>query len=273
MEDAGIYAAPEDGHLPPTSEDGYSQRDGIGDREHNLELALLGAEWMLTFRFTYSVHFPPHTIPGQYDFRSQGADLASPSNHHLHDDGLIAHPELLRFYAYAGDGHLLRRAADHQMCWLQFIARRDQDFGARRGMMSEQWMNTDWPQARGSLLALAHSWCAGLVLHAADDTAGFGDVVVELDRAEAVALGAVGLEALPLAGGLPPRLHNPWPRGSSPLKPGQRREVLVTDAGRAVTRPALDTLRPRAPVPGPGRPAPSPRPAERPRPDRTAACH
>ena len=143
----------------------------------------------------------------------------------------------------------------------------------RRGMMSEQWMNTDWTQARGSLLALAHSWCAGLVLHAADDTAGFGDVVVELDRAEAVALGAVGLEALPLAGGLPPRLHNPWPRGSSPLKPGQRREVLVTDAGRAVTRPALDTLRPRAPVPGPGRPAPSPRPAERPRPDRTAACH
>ena len=142
----------------------------------------------------------------------------------------------------------------------------------RRGMMSEQWMNTDWPQARGSLLALAHSWCAGLVLHAADDTAGFGDVVVELDRAEAVALGAVGL-ALPLAGGLPPRLHSPWPRGSSPLKPRQRREVLVTDAGRAVTRPALDTLRPRAPVPGPGRPAPSPRPAERPRPDRTAACH
>ncbi len=190
IEDEYIYGAPEDVHLTPTSEDAYNALiacvhlyEATQD-EKWLELAQYAADLVATFRWTYNTQFADDTILGKYDFRTLGADIASPSNNHLHNYGLICHPELLRLWQYTGDTYYLSRAADHLACFHQFIARSDGDFNARKGMITEQWFHTDWTHAKGSMLQLAHSWCAGLILYADMYTHGFGDIVIDADSRE-----------------------------------------------------------------------------------------
>jgi len=91
---------------------------------------------------------------------------ASPCNQHLHSYGLICLPELFQLAEAVGDDYYRERARDHLDCFLQFIAREDGDFGARRGMTPEQFYQTDWWQPKGHLLALAHAWTSGLILYA-----------------------------------------------------------------------------------------------------------
>jgi hypothetical protein len=172
VEDELIYGAPEDVHLTPTSEDGYQAvmaYVGLHTATTEgrwLDLARRAADWMLTFRYAYNVRFSPHTLLGEYDFRTRGADQASPSNQHLHAYGLICLPEMLRLWRATGDDHYLERTRDNLACFLQFVARRDGDFGAYRGMVSERFYQTDWSQAKGMLLGLSHAWSVGAVLHA-----------------------------------------------------------------------------------------------------------
>jgi len=172
LQDQFIYGAPEDVHLSPTSEDGYNAilaytalYRATGS-EHWLQAALASAYYTVTYRWAYNIIFPEHTILAQYDFHTLGADLASSANNHLHNYGLVCLPEFAELYQATGDEYLLQRARDHLDWAHQFIAREDGDFGARKGMVPEQWFNTDWTHAKGSLLALAHSWCAGLILYA-----------------------------------------------------------------------------------------------------------
>jgi len=172
VEDEYIYGAPEDVHLTPTSEDGYNALIAFwalyrttGDREH-LALSRSAADWLLSFRWCYNLKFSPHTLLGRYDFRTRGGDLASPCNQHLHCYGLICLPELFQLAEELGDAYYRERARDHLDCFLQFIAREDGDFGARRGMTPEQFYQTDWWQPKGHLLALAHAWTSGLILYA-----------------------------------------------------------------------------------------------------------
>jgi hypothetical protein len=192
-----IYGAPEDVHLAPTSEDGYnatiayvalyeaarrwgtagavaaqvgdhaSRSGALADRwDEWLDLARRAADWTMTFRWTYNLDFPERTFLRRYDFRSRGADLASPSNQHLHNYGLVAFPEMLRLAEYTGDGYYLDRTRDNLACFLQFIAREDGDFNAYKGMVTERWYNTNCFQSKGMMLTLSHSWSVGLVLYA-----------------------------------------------------------------------------------------------------------
>lgn len=78
VEEEFLCGAPEDVDLAPTSEDGYLavlaylllfEAEG-GPRW--LALARRAADWMLTFRYTYDVTFPPRTLLGQYGFRTRG---------------------------------------------------------------------------------------------------------------------------------------------------------------------------------------------------------
>lgn len=172
VEDEYIYGAPEDVHLSPTSEDGYDaliaywalyRRTG---EPSFLHLARRAADWLLSFRWCYNLQFSPLTILGKYDFRSRGGDLASPCNQHLHSYGLICHPELMELARETGDAFYSDRARDALECFLQFIAREDGDFGARKGMTPEQFYQTDWWQPKGHLLALAHAWTSGFLLYA-----------------------------------------------------------------------------------------------------------
>ena len=201
VEDEYIYGAPEDVHLTPTSEDGYNAviayvhlYEATQDRRW-LDLATSAADWTATFRWIYNTKFSENTILGRYDFRTLGGDIASPSNNHIHNYGLICHPELLRLWQYTGDTYYLSRAADHLACFHQFIAREDGDFNARKGMITEQWFHTDWTHAKGSMLQLAHSWCAGLILYADEYTREFGEVIIDAESREVYVLDTVWIKS------------------------------------------------------------------------------
>lgn len=200
VEDEYIYGAPEDVHLTPTSEDGYNALIAYlhlyeTTRDNRwLELAKRAADWVATFRWVYNTVFSQETILGRYNFRTMGGDIASPSNNHIHNYGLICHPEMLRLWSYTGDTYYLSRAADHLACFHQFIAREDGDFNARKGMITEQWFHTDWTHPKGSMLQLAHCWCAGLVLYADMYTRSFGDVVIDSESREVYVLDNIWLK-------------------------------------------------------------------------------
>lgn len=185
VEDAFIYGAPEDVHLAPTSEDAVNAliayvalHDADGD-EAWLRLAARAADWLMTFRYSYNVRFSPQTLLGHYDFRSRGADQASPSNQHLGSYSLVGLAELLRVWRLTGDDYYRDRARDNLDCFLQFVAREDGDFNAGRGMVSERYYQTNCFQAKGSLLTLSHAWCVGVALHgclvAMDEPEVFGE--------------------------------------------------------------------------------------------------
>lgn len=182
-----IYGAPEDVHLTPTSEDAYNAVVSyvlLYESDRNPEwlgLASSAADWMMTFRWTYNLQFPAHTLLAQYDYRSRGADQASTSNQHLHNYGLFCVPEMLRLWKYTKDDYYLERTRDHIACFLQFIAREDGDFNAYKGMVTERFYNTNCFQPKGMMLTLSHSWCIGLILYAAQEA---------LPMAEALGLSA-----------------------------------------------------------------------------------
>jgi hypothetical protein len=170
-----LCGAPEDVDLAPTSEDGYAAvmayvaLHRVDPVAQWVELARSAADWMLTFRYSYDVTFPPETILGAYGFRSRGADQASPSNQHLHNYGLICTRELAELSALTGDPSYAVSAAEHLRCFRQFVARRDGDFNARRGMVTERYYQTECFGPPGAVLTLSHSWCIGVLLLACED--------------------------------------------------------------------------------------------------------
>ncbi|HEY9288360.1 MAG TPA: hypothetical protein VIT43_10095 [Candidatus Dormibacteraeota bacterium] len=172
VEDEFIFGAPEDIDRAPSSEDGYNAVIAYvalfqATRDARwLDTARRAAEWMLSFRWSYNLTFPEHTLLESYDYRSRGADLASPRNQHLHSYGLICLPELMRLSEHSGDRYYLERAIDNLSASLQFIAREDGDFNARRGMVTERFYNSRCFGPKGALLPVSHAWSAGLVLYA-----------------------------------------------------------------------------------------------------------
>jgi hypothetical protein len=168
-----FYGAAEDVDLAPTSEDGYMAVMAFVALQ-NWEAARRVADWMLTFRYTYDVSFSPETLLGQYGFRTRGADQASPANQHLHAFGLIALREMVALARATGDDHYLVRTRQNLDCFRQFVARRDGDFNAQRGMVSERYYQTDCFQAKGMLLTLSHAWSAGVLLLACEDALELG---------------------------------------------------------------------------------------------------
>jgi hypothetical protein len=168
-----LYGAPEDVDLAPTSEDGYAAVIAYVALE-DWETAALAADWTLTFRYSYDVAFPPHTILARYDFRTRGADTASPTNPHLHAFGLICLPELVRLARATGDDRYVETARENLACFRQFIARADGDFGARRGMATERYYQTDCFGPKGDLLALSHAWSVGVLLYGCESALELG---------------------------------------------------------------------------------------------------
>lgn len=170
VERAFVHGAPEDVDLAPTSEDGYAAvmafvalHRECGDGRW-LDLAERAAHWMLSFRYTYDVDFPPTTMLGRYNFSTRGADQASPSNQHLHNYGLVCTKEMLELSAATGDNYYRERALESVACFRQFIARNDGDFNAYKGMVSERYYQTDCFQPKGMMLTLSHAWCVGVTL-------------------------------------------------------------------------------------------------------------
>jgi hypothetical protein len=162
------YGAPEDVDLAPTSEDGCAALMAFVALE-DWENAKRAADWLLTFRYTYDVAFSDKTLLGKYDFRTRGADNASPANQHLHAFGLICLRELVELGRATGDDYYVQSARENLACFRQFIAREDGDFDAYRGMASERFYQTDCFQAKGMLLTLSHAWSVGVLLLGCED--------------------------------------------------------------------------------------------------------
>ncbi|WP_116190883.1 hypothetical protein [Paenibacillus taihuensis] len=175
VEDEYIYGAPEDVHLTATSEDGYNavmaymslyRIDESEEKANWLRCAASAADWTMTFRWSYNIKFPEHSLLARYEYHTRGADNASPANNHLHNYGLVCMPEMLQLFDATGDSYYFERMRDHLLCFLQFIAREDGDFNAYKGMVTERYYNTNCFQPKGMILGLAHTWCSGLILYA-----------------------------------------------------------------------------------------------------------
>src|SRR5918994_780151 len=158
------YGAPEDVDLAPTSEDGTAAVMAFVALE-DWETARRAADWMLTFRYSYDVEFDPGTELGRYGFKTRGADQASPANQHLHSFGLICLPEMIRLAEATGDEWYERTTRENLACFRQFVARHDGDFGARKGLTTERYYQTDVFDEKGGLLPLAHAWTTGVLLY------------------------------------------------------------------------------------------------------------
>jgi hypothetical protein len=157
------FGAPEDVDLAPTSEDGYAAVIAFVVLE-DWQNAMRAADWTLTFRYSYDVDFARDTTLGEHAFKSLGADQASPANQHLHAFGLACLPEMLRL------GEPYRTSALQNLeCFRQFIARFDGDFGARRGMAAERYLQTDCFGPKGTLDPLSHAWSIGVLLYACEE--------------------------------------------------------------------------------------------------------
>jgi hypothetical protein len=162
------YGAPEDVDLAPTHEDGVMAVMAAVALE-DWAWARRAADWMLTFRYTYDVEFDAGNDLGRLGFRTRGADQASPANQHLHAFALIALPELLRLADATGDDYYRRCALENVACFRQCIARHDGDFGARKGMAAERYLQTDCFGPKGTLDPLSHAWSIGVLLHACEE--------------------------------------------------------------------------------------------------------
>jgi hypothetical protein len=167
------YGAPEDVDLAPTSEDGVAAVMAFVALE-DWETARRAADWMLTFRYTYDVAFGPETELGRHGFRTRGADQASPANQHLHCFGLICLPEMIRLARATGDPWYEQTTRENLACFRQFVARHDGDFGARRGMTTERYYQTDVFAPKGGLLPLAHAWTTGVLLYGCETALELG---------------------------------------------------------------------------------------------------
>ena len=161
------YGAPEDVDLAPTHEDGVAAVMAAVALE-DWEWAQRAADWMLSFRYTYDVAFPPETELGRLGFRTRGADTASPANQHLHAFALICLPEMLRLADATADDYYRQAALENLACFRQCIARHDGDFGARKGMAAERYLQTDCFGLKGTLDPLSHAWSVGVLLYACE---------------------------------------------------------------------------------------------------------
>jgi hypothetical protein len=161
------YGAPEDVDLAPTSEDGYAALMAFAAVD-DVETARRAADWLLTFRYSYDVTFPEHTLLARYGFRTRGGDQASPANQHLHAFGLVCVPELVWLARATGDRFYEDSARESLACFRQFIAREDGDFGALKGMAAERYYQTDCFAPKGMLGTLSHAWSVGVLLYACE---------------------------------------------------------------------------------------------------------
>ena len=168
--DECVYGAPEDVDLAPTSEDGYCAlmaylalwRRTRADRW--LDLARRAADWLLTFRYSYNVDFPPRTPLAAYGFATRGSDQASASNQHVHAYGLVCTAELHELSAALGDPYYAERADETLACFRQLLPVEDGQVNGYRGMITERYYQTECFQPKGMYLTLSHAWSAGVLL-------------------------------------------------------------------------------------------------------------
>jgi hypothetical protein len=105
--------------------------------------------------------------------------MASPANQHLHAYGLVCLPEMVRLAGLTGDDEYLDRTRENLACFRQFIARRDGDFNARRGMAPERFYQTRYGGPKGGIGPLSHAWSLGLLLYGCESALAIPELLDE----------------------------------------------------------------------------------------------
>jgi hypothetical protein len=88
---------------------------------------------------------------------------------------------------------LLKQARNNLLGCHQMLSSADGVFDAPRGMMTERWHQSPNGIAKGGTLPLSHSWAIGLVLYADLFAAAYGQILIDGETGEAVALEALTL--------------------------------------------------------------------------------
>lgn len=170
VRDAYLTGAPEGTRYQPTSEDpmngviSYTNLWQATGEKIWMDLALLCAELLMTYRWQYNTEFPVKSTCGAYDLKTKGWDISSPNNIHLHPYGLACVPELIELWKATGDDYLMRQNANCVRSILQMMAPYDGSMDGKRGMMTERFYQTVQEGVKGHSLPLSHSWCNGLIL-------------------------------------------------------------------------------------------------------------
>ena len=77
-------------------------------------------------------------------------------------------------------------------------------------MVTERWFTSDWDHAKGEQLALAHSWCEGMILNACLVTSDYGDIVIDFDNSQVYLLEPLETLSVDWSDGLRLELRNPF---------------------------------------------------------------
>ncbi|MDL5053487.1 glycoside hydrolase family 127 protein [Oscillatoria laete-virens NRMC-F 0139] len=217
IRDAYITGAPEGARYQPTSEDpmngvvAYTNLWKVTGEKIWLDLAVLCAEFLMTYRWQYNTVFPPLSTCGAYGLKTKGWDISSPNNIHIHPYGLACVPEMIEIWKATGDAYLMRQNANCVLSLLQMMAPYDGSMDARRGMMTERFYQTTEFGAKGQSLPLSHAWCNGLILLTGLALMDQGHLHIDEQSGECFALEAVSVHKL--RGGIL-EISNPW---DSPL--------------------------------------------------------
>jgi len=197
VEEGLLFGAPEDVGEALTSEDIYIAMNTYADafrllqRTADLDTCLKAAQHLYLWRKSFHHEFDQRTLLGVYGLSSQGGDIASFKNNHLHIYGLDA-DETLRFLSEkTGNPRWSCLADDHWAFACQLTPLVDGQFNAYAGMVTEQFYFIDWsglgnsvfhmeadqhragydvgPHYRnhGNLAGFSHAWCTAMVLRVA----------------------------------------------------------------------------------------------------------
>jgi len=213
VRDAYLTGAPEGARYQSTSEDpmngviSYTNLWQATGEKVWLDLAILCAEFLMTYRWQYNTVFPEKSTCGAYGLKTKGWDISSPNNIHIHPYGLGCVPEMIELWKATGDSYLMRQNVNCVLSLHQMMAPYDGCMDGRRGMITERFYQTTDDGSKGQSLPLSHSWCNGLILLADLCLLDKGHLFIDEESGGVFVYEAINLRKL--RGGVFV-INNPW---------------------------------------------------------------
>jgi hypothetical protein len=145
-----FFGGPYDAHRVPNMEDAYlllgayAELHRLTQDPRWLEAAVLCADHLLAWRYTYDVEQPPGTVCRQQGVSTYGHAPASVRNRHVQNWDTVAAPALADLSTWTGDPWYRQAAIDHLVQSCQLVERGDGALGIPLGGQSEQWYATEF---------------------------------------------------------------------------------------------------------------------------------
>ena len=124
--------------------DAYAELYRLTAAPRWLEAAVLCADHLLAWRYTYDVVMPPGTICREQGVSTWGTAPASARNRHVQNWDTVAAPALADLSEWTGDPWYRQAAVDHLVQSCQLVERGSGALGIPLGGQSEQWYGTEF---------------------------------------------------------------------------------------------------------------------------------